>query len=89
MRKRKPQTRLQSISEILFPILKKRGMISKIEEKTLQTLWPKAVGPQIALQTRPDSLRNGTLFVKTASSVWVQQLHFMKEEILVKLNNLS
>jgi len=89
MRRRKPQTRLQSISEILFPILKKRGMISKIDEKTLQALWPKAVGPQIALQTRPDSLRNGTLFVKTASSVWVQQLHFMKEEILVKLNNLS
>jgi len=64
-------------------------MTSKIEENTISKLWPKAVGPQIASQTQPDSLRNGTLFVKTVSSVWVQQLHFMKEEILEKLNKLS
>ena len=64
-------------------------MTSKIEENALLKLWPKAVGPQIASQTQPDSLRNGTLFVKTVSSVWVQQLHFMKEEIRSKLNELS
>jgi hypothetical protein len=34
-------------------------------------------------------LRGGTLFVKTISSVWVQQLHFIKEEIREKLNQLS
>lgn len=88
MRKRKSQTQLLSIGEVLFSILKKRGMTSKIEERKLQKLWPEAVGPQIASQTQPDSLRNRTLFVKTVSSVWVQQLHFMKEEILVKLNKL-
>lgn len=64
-------------------------MTSKIEEKNIQKLWSKAVGPQIASQTQPDSLRNGTLFVKTVSSVWVQQLHFIKEEIRKKLNELS
>ena len=89
MRKRKSQAQLQSVGEVLFSILKKRGMTSKIEERKLQKLWPDAVGSQIASQTQPDSLRNGTLFVKTVSSVWVQQLHFMKEEILVKLNKLS
>jgi predicted nucleic acid-binding Zn ribbon protein len=89
MRRRKPQTRLQSIGEVLFSVLKKKGMTSKFEENALRKLWPKAVGPQIASQTQPDSLRNGTLFVKTVSSVWVQQLHFMKEEIRSKLNELS
>lgn len=64
-------------------------MTSKIEENNIRKLWPIAVGPQIASQTQPDSLRNGTLFVKTVSSVWVQQLHFMKEEILGKLNKLA
>ena len=29
------------------------------------------------------------MFVKTISSVWVQQLHFIKEEIRGKLNELS
>ena len=64
-------------------------MTSKIEENALLKLWPKAVGPQIASKTQPDCLRNGTLFVKTISSVWVQQLHFIKEEIRSKLNELS
>jgi predicted nucleic acid-binding Zn ribbon protein len=89
MRRRKQQAQLQSIGEVLFLILKRKGMTSKLEENTLRKLWPIAVGSQIASQTQPDSFRNGTLFVKTVSSVWVQQLHFIKEEILDKLNQLS
>lgn len=88
MRRRKQQTQLQSIGDVLFPLLKKRGMVSKFEEKALLKIWPKAVGSQIASQTKLDSFRNGTLFVKAVSSVWVQQLHFMKEEMINKLNEL-
>jgi hypothetical protein len=89
MSKKNPQTRLQSIGEILFKALKRRGMASKLEENSLFKFWTQAVGPQIAAQTQPDCLRGGTLFVKTTSSVWLQQLHFMKEEIRLKLNELS
>ncbi len=89
MRKKNYRARLYSIGEILFPILKRRGLAAKLEENALLKLWPKAVGQQIALQTQPDCLKNRTLFVKTTSSVWVQQLHFMKEEILQKLNELA
>jgi len=89
MRKKNYQVRLHHISEILLSLLKKRGMASKIEENALLQLWPKAVGPQIILHTKADALRNGILFVKTISSVWVQQLHFMKEEIRQKLNQLA
>lgn len=64
-------------------------MAAKLEDNAVFKLWPKAVGKQIAIQTQPDSLRSGTLFVKTTSSVWVQQLHFMKEEIRQKLNELA
>jgi len=80
---------LQPIGEVLFSVLKKRGMASKIEENILFKLWPKAVGPQIASKTKPDSFKNGILFVKTVSSVWVQQLHFVKQDILDKFNQLS
>jgi predicted nucleic acid-binding Zn ribbon protein len=88
MRRRKQKAELQPIGDVLFPLLKKRGLTSKIEENALLKLWPRAVGPQIASKTKPDSLRNGTLFVKTVSSVWVQQLHFVKDDILDKLNQL-
>ena len=89
MRRKKQQANLQPIGDVLFPLLKKRGMASKFEEKALLEIWPKAVGSQIASQTKLDSFKKGTLFVKAISSVWVQQLHFMKEEIINKLNELS
>ena len=63
--------------------------MAKLEENAVLKFWPKAVGEQIAVQTQPDSLRGGTLFVKATSSVWVQQLHFMKDEIRQKLNELA
>ena len=88
MRRRHSQTKLQSIGEILFSIFKRKGMAAKLEENALLKFWPKAVGTQIYLQTQLDCLRGGTLFVKTTSSVWVQQLHFIKEDIRQKLNEL-
>lgn len=89
MRRKYRHARLQPIGEILFSALKKRGMADKLEENAVIKLWSKAVGAQIAAQTEPESLRSGTLFVKTTSSVWVQQLHFMKEDIRRKLNELA
>jgi hypothetical protein len=87
--RRKRQPRLISIGEILFAAMKRRGMGAKIEENFLRKLWPQAVGDQIASKTQPDCFKNGILFVRTVSSVWVQQLHFMKREVLEKLNQLS
>lgn len=89
MRRKHSQTRLQPVGEILFAAFKKKGLGAKLEENALMKLWPKAVGAQIASQTQPDSWHAGTLFVKTTSSVWVQQLHFMKEDIRKKLNELA
>jgi predicted nucleic acid-binding Zn ribbon protein len=89
MRRRYTKRQLQPIGDILFAVLKKRGMAARLEENNLARLWPKAVGEKIAAQTQPDGWRDGTLFVRAPSSVWVQQLHFMKEEIRQKMNELA
>jgi predicted nucleic acid-binding Zn ribbon protein len=89
MRRKYSQTRLQPISDILFTLFKRRGLAAALEEKTLLKLWDKVVGPQIASQSIADSLKGKTLFVKTISSVWVQQLHFMKDDIRHKFNELA
>ena len=73
----------------MFPILIKRGMADKLEENELLKVWPKAVGNQICKQTKVSAFKNGTLFVKTTSSIWGQQLHFIKEEILKKINKIT
>ena len=89
MRKKNRFAAPQPLGEILSSAFKKRGMAIRLEENTLFKLWPQAVGQQIALQTQPDRIHAGTLFVRTTSSVWVQQLHFMKEDILQKINQLA
>jgi len=44
------------------------------------------VGEQISRVTAPASLRSGVLCVTVASSVWMQQLVFLKEDILRQVN---
>ncbi|HOW58003.1 MAG TPA: DUF721 domain-containing protein [Smithellaceae bacterium] len=89
MRRKNSHTGLQSIGDILGAALKRKGLASQVEENALLKLWPEAVGRQIAAKTQADCLKNGTLFVRTTSSIWVQQMHFVKEEILRKLNELA
>jgi predicted nucleic acid-binding Zn ribbon protein len=89
MRRKNPKATPQPIGDILFAALKKRGMAVPLADHAILKLWPKAVGDQIAKQTRPDRLHAGTLFVRTTSSIWVQQLHFMKEDIRHKLNQMA
>ncbi len=87
MRKR-PPSELQKIEVILSRALKKRHVPFRQEDRRLLEIWEKAVGPQIAAQSRPDIIKRDTLFVKVSSSVWMQQLHFLKAEIIGKVNEL-
>ncbi len=77
------------LGEILRKILKKRNIPHAGTDRRLLDIWRRAVGPQIAAQTHPDSLKGGTLFVRVSAPVWLHQLQFMKEEILGKINELS
>ena len=84
--RRRPQPKLQRIDEILARALQKRHVPFRLEDRRLIDLWNKTVGPQIASQSRPEHLRREILLVKVANSVWMQQLHFLKEEIIGKVN---
>ena len=86
--RRKSQPKLQRIDEILARALRKRHVPFRSEDRRLIEIWEKAVGPQIASQSRPEHLRREILLVKVANSVWMQQLHFLKEEIIGKVNTV-
>ena len=86
MLKRSKQVNLQRLGNVLQGILKKHSIFFDSEEQRLLEIWQKAVGPQISVQTRPDRLKRNTLFVKVSSSVWMQQLHALKKEIIEKIN---
>jgi hypothetical protein len=85
---RRKTTKLQRIDEIIARALRKRQVPFLAKDRLLFDIWKKAVGPQIAAQSRPDSLKRDVLFVKVSSSVWMHQLHFLKEELIEKINAL-
>lgn len=88
MRRRSKQANLQRLGNVLTGILKKHNIFFDSEEQRLLEVWQKAVGPQISVQTRPDRLKRNTLFVKVSSSVWMHQLHILKQDIIEKINRL-
>ena len=89
MRKRAAQSKPEIIGEILRKVLKKRNIPHTTTDRHLLDLWTRAVGPQIAARTLPETLKRGTLHVRVSAPVWLHQLQFLKEEILGKVNRLT
>ena len=86
MRRRTQAKKLQHVSDILRSVLQKKGIPLNLENQRMARAWDSAVGPRIAAQTRPDTIRRGILFVRVSNSVWMQQLHYLKQEIIEKVN---
>lgn len=76
------------LGQILGKALKQRNISLHLKDKHLWDAWDKAVGKTISLQTRVDRLDRDTLSVKVSSPAWMQQLQFVKSEILAHLNAL-
>jgi predicted nucleic acid-binding Zn ribbon protein len=88
MRRRYRSARLTNLGDVLQKELKKRGFPVQIDDRQLKGFWEEAVGPVIAAQTRLESRKKDTLNVIVSSSVWMQQLHFMRTEIIEKVNHM-
>ena len=61
----------------------------RLLEHRLQRQWPAIVGEHVAAHTRPESIRFKKLHVIADSSVWVQQLAFLKPSLLESINTAA
>ena len=59
-----------------------------MKDRALVDAWNRAVGPQIGAKAQPDRLRDDVLYVRVATSVWMHELQFMKQDIISKLNGI-
>lgn len=84
---RKTPQRVDRLGEVLGNSLKRLDLSYRLSEYGVWPVWDEVVGKTIAANAQPEKIRNGTLFVKVISSVWMQQLQFMKEMIAEKLNH--
>ena len=49
--------------------------------------WGTIVGEAIARDTRPAAFKKKTLIVHVSDSVWIQQLQFLKKDIIQSIND--
>jgi len=57
------------------------------EMTRIWALWDKTMGVTIAENARPAAFKGQLLVVQVASSPWMQQLQFLKKDIIQKLNS--
>lgn len=82
----KGRKNLSTLGEVLGHFLKSSGLKRRIQEQKILDSWEKAVGEAVAERTQPMGVKNRVLWVRVSSSVWMQQLQFMKGLILQKLH---
>jgi len=67
-------------------LLEQLGLARTAEGWRAVTDWPVIAGARIARHTRALSFRDGTLAVEVEGSAWMQELSFLKRDLLRNLN---
>ncbi len=75
-----------SVGSVLTRIAHRFGLETHLLEHRLRRHWPEVAGEQIAAHTRPDQVRFKKLYLVAESSVWAQQLTFLKPALIEKIN---
>ncbi|MBF0229207.1 MAG: DUF721 domain-containing protein [Desulfamplus sp.] len=78
--------KLIHIGDILQNILKNIKPSADKEMMTIWSVWKVAVKEFIAKETKPASFKDGILTVYVSNSVWLQQLKFLKKDMITQLN---
>jgi predicted nucleic acid-binding Zn ribbon protein len=74
------------IGRIISQLLKTGRRAEDSATARVWDLWDEAVGGFIAENARPAAIKGKVLLVYVNSSPWLHQLHFLKSEIVDKLN---
>src|SRR5215470_16520880 len=82
----KKDAQVERLGDVLSKSLKRLELGPRLDEYGVWPIWKDVVGEPIARNAQPEKIRNGTLFVKVSSPVWMQQLQYMKEIIAEKVN---
>lgn len=82
-RMRKPA----AVSDLLGSLLRGTPAELRLKEGRIWVVWDDAVGSRIAAHAQPAAFRDGVLTLHVDSAPWLQQLNFLKKELIVKVND--
>ncbi|MBI3398202.1 MAG: DUF721 domain-containing protein [Deltaproteobacteria bacterium] len=78
---------LSRIGDILDIPFSTSGFDKVVKGLFISRIWRKTVGPTIAKKTIPLKLAGKTLYVTVATSTWLEELKYLKGDIINKINN--
>jgi predicted nucleic acid-binding Zn ribbon protein len=84
---KRPPRKPMAVGEVLERYLARSGLATRLKQAQVIPAWEALVGPQIAAVTQPESVApDGTLFVRVATSPWMNELQLMAPEIMARIN---
>lgn len=75
----------EPIAIALQPIIEKLDAEGHFGLLRLTQVWPELVGDGIARQTEVGGLKFHTATIRVSTAMWIQELNFLKSEILARL----
>jgi predicted nucleic acid-binding Zn ribbon protein len=62
------------------------GLDKKVKQYEVLDVWKEIVGEQIAQVTTADYFSGGKLFIRVSRSTWRNELTFLKQQLIEKVN---
>jgi len=84
---RERTNKIEKASDILKSLLAGRKWQKRIDLHQVFLFWNEAVGQDIAAHAEPEIIRGTVLWIRVTDSVWMQQLHLLKTQLLERLNS--
>lgn len=76
----------EPVNAVLDRVLNSLNLGIKVKQYRIWHVWNSVVGDGIARHAQPQQIRAMVLWVTVSSSAWMQQLEFMKRQIVDRLN---
>ncbi|HJV64642.1 MAG TPA: DUF721 domain-containing protein [Geomonas sp.] len=74
------------MADLLSAMLRGTPAEQRLKEGRIWVVWEEAVGRKIAAHAQPAAFQDGTLTLNVDSAPWMQQLNFLKRELVAKVN---
>jgi predicted nucleic acid-binding Zn ribbon protein len=77
---------LEPVGDVLDELLRRLKLEERFAAADATEQWERAAGPEAAVRTRCEGVRDGVLLVSVRGSAWMADLTVRKREILERIN---
>jgi hypothetical protein len=74
------------IDQLIGALIERRGLTDEVRQRVVSLYWLEIAGARIASKTFPVSLFEGQLRVSATTSQWVQEMQFVKTNLVRDIN---